>query len=277
MLSRLLTVREQVVLVGLAASIILGSATMFYYHRAETAPGVTPIPPPPVPIAHTEEPATQKPAAAPPAPNPAMPEPAQALAAIDPPEEKAEERVGAGIIGAVNKPGLYYFEPGARVTHLIRAAGGAAPGADLSDINQAARLIDGTTLAIPKAREVRRAGESILRSGIDPAAYNPAPYTLSRAHAPVSANQAGLSDAPAYDGGSAAANARGLLDLNTADQDALETLPGIGEVLAARIIAFREYSPFTSVDDLRQVEGIGEKKLEAVRPFVTVGAAPGSP
>jgi competence protein ComEA len=63
----------------------------------------------------------------------------------------------------------------------------------------------------------------------------------------------------------------GLLNVNTASLDELDTLPGIGPVLAQRIVAEREKRPFASVDDLRRVSGIGPKKLEAIRPLVTVG------
>lgn len=61
-----------------------------------------------------------------------------------------------------------------------------------------------------------------------------------------------------------------LINLNTATSAELDQLPGIGPVLAARIVAEREKKPFTKVDDLRRVSGIGAKKLDALRPFVTV-------
>ena len=63
-----------------------------------------------------------------------------------------------------------------------------------------------------------------------------------------------------------------LIDINTADVQALDTLPGIGEVLAERIVAYREaHGPFASVDALDHVEGIGEGKLAPIRRFLTVG------
>ena len=67
-----------------------------------------------------------------------------------------------------------------------------------------------------------------------------------------------------------AAETGALLDLNTADQAALETLPGIGEALAQRILAYREtHGPFSSVDELQAVEGIGPGILARLRPYVT--------
>ena len=64
----------------------------------------------------------------------------------------------------------------------------------------------------------------------------------------------------------------GLIDINTASSRQLQMLPNIGEVLADRIIAYRtEHGPFSSVEDLVLVEGIGEKRLEALRQYITVG------
>ena len=61
-----------------------------------------------------------------------------------------------------------------------------------------------------------------------------------------------------------------LINLNTATQAELETLPGIGPVYAGNIIAHREANPFRTVEDVEQVPGIGPKRLEAIRPLVTV-------
>ncbi len=62
------------------------------------------------------------------------------------------------------------------------------------------------------------------------------------------------------------------LDLNQATVEELMTLPGIGEVLAGRIVAYREaHGSFSSIDELAQVEGIGEKRIDAIRDYVTLG------
>ena len=71
----------------------------------------------------------------------------------------------------------------------------------------------------------------------------------------------------------AASEARPV-DLNTADSAALETVPGIGKSLSQRIVAFREKNgPFQSVDDLLKVQGVGEKSIQKLRPYLTVSKA----
>jgi competence protein ComEA len=140
------------------------------------------------------------------------------------------------VAGAVAAPGVQRLPAGARVVDAVDAAGGAAPDADLGRINLAAVLADGQQVYVP------RAGES-----------PPAPITPS-------------SGAP--DG---AAGTVALVDLNTATAAELEELPGVGPTTAGAIIAHREqHGPFGSVDDLLDVRGIGEAKLEQLRDLATV-------
>ena len=141
------------------------------------------------------------------------------------------------VVGAVAVPGLVRLPSGSRVADAVSAAGGATSEADLSRVNLARPVTDGEQVVVP------RPGEQI---------------TL----APGGGGTAGSSAAPA--GG-------GPVNLNTADAAALDTLPGIGPVLAERIIAFRtENGPFASVDDLGEVSGIGDRLLEQLRPLVSV-------
>lgn len=137
------------------------------------------------------------------------------------------------VLGQVTSPGLYMLEPEARVVDALAAAGGTLDDADLQAVNLARVLSDGEQLIVP--------------------AIGAAPP----------------------DGGSAATGATpggdGLIDLNNADQAALETLPRIGPALAQRIIDWRETNGrFSSVDDLLAVPGIGEKLLAGLRELVRV-------
>jgi competence protein ComEA len=147
--------------------------------------------------------------------------------------EAAAGRVAVHVAGRVRRPGLVRLPAGSRVLDAVRAAGGTTPGADLDAVNLARKLVDGEQVRIP-AR-----GESA------PAAAAPA--------------------------GAPAGQAAGPLDLNTATAEQLDTLPGVGEVTAGRIVAYRTAHPFTSVDELLDVPGIGQRRFEQLKDLVTVG------
>lgn len=133
--------------------------------------------------------------------------------------------------GAVARPGLYRLGAGARVVDAIAVAGGFTDDADPAGVNLARVVADGEQL-------------QVIRVGEAPAVSDDA-------------------------GGASAAG--GAVNLNTADEAALDTLPRIGPALAARIIAWRaQNGSFTSVEDLLAVPGIGEKMLAALRDLVTV-------
>jgi competence protein ComEA len=147
----------------------------------------------------------------------------------------AGAEVVVAVSGKVRKPGLIRLPAGSRVDDAVRAAGGPAPGVDLGALNLARRLVDGEQVLV----------------GIGPP--------------PGAAPPAGAAAA----GGAGAAGA--LLDLNAASAADLDALPGIGPVLAQRIVDWRtEHGRFASVDQLREVTGIGEAKYEDLRAKVTV-------
>ena len=179
--------------------------------------------------------------------------------------------LGVSAAGEVVRPDVYMLPEGARVRDLLEKAGGATERADLSDINLAARLIDGSTLTIPARRQPGK--RTLPAVYVNPPHYTisgwqPAPQETPAETPPLAGSQVPAAAAPAAAPG--AQKKGGLLDLNSASQDELETLPGIGPKLAAEIIAYRSRAPFASVDDLTNVSGIGPKKLEGVRNLVTV-------
>ncbi|WCO65624.1 helix-hairpin-helix domain-containing protein [Iamia majanohamensis] len=147
--------------------------------------------------------------------------------------------------GAVGDPGLYRLDPAARVDDLVRAAGGLAPDADAARLNLAAPLVDGARVYVP------RTGEE-------------SPPPVAGPDVPAGG------DAP--DGGTAGADApAALVDINTADEAALDELPGVGPAIAGAIIGYRtENGGFSTVDELLEVRGIGEAKLAEIAPLVTV-------
>jgi competence protein ComEA len=143
------------------------------------------------------------------------------------------------VAGAVNRPGLVSVPEGSRVADAAEAAGGLGVTADVERVNLAAIVVDGSRVFIPAV------GQEIPPE------------------VPVSTDAGSSSGEPSTEA---------PLDLNAADAEALEALPGVGPATATAIVKHREDNGrFTTVESLLDVRGIGEAKLEAMRDLVTVG------
>jgi competence protein ComEA len=144
-------------------------------------------------------------------------------------------RLVVDVAGKVRHPGIVELPAGSRVIDAIRAAGGARPHVDLSSINLARLLVD---------------GEQIL--------VGVAPLSASDPFLGVPSSTAtGVPSTP--------------INLNTATEPELETLPGVGPVTAAAILEWRsEHGAYTSVDELLEIDGIGDATLADLAPLVTV-------
>lgn len=150
--------------------------------------------------------------------------------------------VVVAVTGKVRHPGLVRLPAGARVADAIEAAGGALPGTDLSFVNLARPLNDGELVLV-----------GIVPSG-----------ALGQAGAPL--DQAGAVVGPPVPPGSA-----GKVNINSAGLAELQTLPGIGPVLARRILEYRaKHGRFSLVTDMRKVEGIGDTRFERLKDLVAV-------
>ncbi len=200
--------------------------------------------------------------------------PADAFALPEEPAPAAD--VVVSVCGAVVHPGVYRFELGDRVHDGIERADGVVDAADLSDINIAAKLLDDTTLYVPFRLYRETAGTTLVaRRGLSAAEANPARYTRSGwvYGAPTTVDESAptpSAETPPTAAAPAAPAQDGMVHLNSATLAELQQLPGIGPKTAEKIDAYRQAQPFRSVDELREVHGIGEKKLEAVRHLVTV-------
>lgn len=146
-------------------------------------------------------------------------------------------QVAVHVAGRVRRPGLVRLPAGSRVQDAIRAAGGPTSGADLDAVNLARKLTDGEQIRVP-------------------APGDPAPPPADAAGPGASGGPAVAPSAP--------------LDLNTATVEQLDTLPGVGEVTAGRIVAYRTAHPFTAVDELLEVPGIGQRRYDQLKDLVTV-------
>jgi competence protein ComEA len=167
-----------------------------------------------------------------------LPRPVEVRAARTPVIESASPSpsfatILVDVAGWVREPGVYEFHEGDRVIDAIEAAGGARSGAALDALNLAAPLADGTQILVPK--------------------------------------EGAVAGAVGSSGASIGTGAAAQVNINTAGATELEELPGIGEVLAQNIIDYRtENGPFTSVDQLVDVSGIGDATLAELEDLVTV-------
>ncbi|WP_188718055.1 ComEA family DNA-binding protein [Agrococcus terreus] len=151
--------------------------------------------------------------------------------AVDP--AASEAALVVDVQGAVAEPGVYRLPTGARVLDAIARAGGAAEGAAPGGLNLARPVVDGEQLLVPTEEEVEAA---------------------------ATAAPGGAGGAPG-----------GLVSLNRADGAALETLPRVGPALAGAILAHREeHGPFTTIEQLDDVPGIGPALLAQLTPLVTL-------
>ncbi len=147
-----------------------------------------------------------------------------------------EKPIVVYITGAVPRPGVYALAQGSRVQDAISAAGGFLSDADKTGINLARALEDGEQLDVA------------YTSGSSPVIGTPPPAATE---APASTE---------------------LININTASQADLQTLPGIGPTTAQKIIAYREANgPFASIDDIVNVSGIGPVTFNRIKDLITVG------
>lgn len=151
----------------------------------------------------------------------------------------AASEVYVDVDGAVVTPGVYRLREGARVAQAIDAAGGLTPEADVAGLNRASKVVDGQKIYVPHVGE---------QQTVDVVA--------------------GSGPGEASAGASVASD---LVNINTANASELQTLSGIGPSMAQSIIDERtQNGPFTSIDDLMRVSGIGEKKFAKIKDCICV-------
>jgi competence protein ComEA len=140
------------------------------------------------------------------------------------------------VAGAVAGPGVYTLPAGSRVQDAVQAAGGLLPQADPNNINMAAFVQDGDQVIIPT--------------------LPPTPLPESQATPGTDTRAPGMIV---------------LININTATQTELESLPEIGPAIAQKIIEYRQKNgPFKKIEDIMKVPGIGEKIFEAIKQLITV-------
>ena len=150
------------------------------------------------------------------------------------------EAIQVYICGEVNNPGIYNVSPGIILNDVAEMAGGFTDGAALDHLNLVYRITDNMSLFIPNENNLEEGDSCILRM-------------------------------PGNDqGGGGTGENNGKVNINTADQEQLMTLPGIGESLAGSIITYRTDHKFSKIEDIRNVSGIGESKFNRIKDLICV-------
>jgi len=161
----------------------------------------------------------------------------------------AAKEVVVSVAGRVAHPGVVRVPDGARVADALAAAGGARPGVDLSGLNLARRLVDGEQIAVGVPPAPDAAGQ--LPSG--------------------ATDGAGVAGPGSGGAGPVGAGPTAKINLNTSSVTQLDTLPGVGPVTAQHIVEWRSRNGrFARVDQLREIDGIGERRFQQLRDLVTV-------
>ncbi len=169
--------------------------------------------------------------------------PESSTAARDP-VATAGTAIVVDVSGKVREPGIHRLPAGSRVADALRAAGGVRRGTDTAGLNRARLLVDGEQVVV----------------GTPPGAAGPGG---------VGGVAGGAGTAGTAPSGAAAAGATAPVALNTATLEQLDTLPGVGPVLAQHIIDYRtQHGGFRSVDELREVNGIGDRRFADLQNLV---------
>jgi competence protein ComEA len=165
------------------------------------------------------------------------------------PSAAPNQPVVVSVVGLVHTPGLVTLAPGARIADALKAAGGTTDGADTIGLNMARQVDDGEQIVVGIAPA--KGQPAVLGSSVSSGSATPGPPTTG--------------SRPARGAPTA------VINLNTATVQQLDTLPGVGPVTAAAIVAWRQANgKFTSVDQLGEVDGIGPARLEKLRKLVRV-------
>lgn len=169
-------------------------------------------------------------------------------------EGYSDDRILVHISGAVNKEGIVELKIGSRIADAIDKAGGMKEEADIEDINLAYKLEDGMKIHIPTKQE--RESSNITEEGKT--------EEITEKYVTTSSGVSAKNETK---------NTQNLkININTATQTQLETLPGIGPSTATKIITYRkEKGKFKTIEDIKEVSGIGDSKFEKIKNYITVG------
>lgn len=170
------------------------------------------------------------------------------------------------IIGEVNQPGVVILDEGSRISDAINSAGGTTANADLSKINLVYTLQDGMKINIPNSEQLKKEPDfQYITSNASDGTLNESSNENGSVSVSSSSNES------SKDNATSGTSAKAIININTATQTELETLPGIGPSLALRIIEYRkENGKFNNIEEIKNVKGIGDAKYDDIKNYIKV-------
>lgn len=181
-------------------------------------------------------------------------------------QENDEEKIYIYITGQVNNPGVVILSEGSRIVDAIEVAGGITSKADISKVNLVYVLQDGMKVNIPSENDLKNNPDFEY-------------ITMSSGDSKNDENLSGSNTSNSDDSSELSSNSssqensskNSIVNINTATQTELETLPGIGPSIALKIINYRkENGKFSKIEDIKNVSGVGDSKFESIKKFITV-------
>ena len=171
---------------------------------------------------------------------------------------QTNETIVVHVSGAVNIEGIVELASGSRIANAIEKAGGIKENADMTDINLAYPLEDGMKIYIPTKEETEANKNN---------ENTPAESYVTAASGGVNSKEATNSTSSS----STSDTTSKKVNINTATQEELDTLPGIGPSIASKIIDYREQNgKFNSIEEIKEVSGIGDAKYEKIKDSITI-------
>ena len=169
-------------------------------------------------------------------------------------KEEQKETIAIHITGEVKNPGIIYLKKGARIADAIKLAGGATKNAGLDKVNLAYILEDGQKIYIPNKKEKIKQNEYIISNSGENVLVEEGGNNKTNTAEPISSK-----------------GEKNKVNINSANQTELETLPGIGPSLAQKIIEYREQNgKFQKIEDIKNVKGIGNSKYINIKELIII-------
>ena len=167
---------------------------------------------------------------------------------------ESKKTVTVHVIGEVNSPGVVTLDEGSRIIDAINAAGGKTEDADLTKVNLAYVIEDGVQIYIPSIKETSKKNDEGEEKEIEYMTDEAGDGIIITSESQENDDEKQI-----------------MVNINTANLEKLQTLPGIGESIAKKIIEYREENgKFKTIEDIKNVSGIGESKFNNIRDKITV-------